>query len=190
MISADRLLPIISWQSSKTDDATGGSTTDSKVSFAFGSNGASLPSTFYSLPRLGFDVVVIPHLTVGGSIWIYTDLSCERERRPWERAVRPRAAISRRSTYWGFQPRIGYIFPLAGSVAVALAEGRNRVQQRSAPAASPTRQHDQRRDHLAARPRPRGHVRHHALDTATSGSRSARRATFRSRARPARRARR
>lgn len=115
MISADRLLPIISWQSSKTDDATGGSTTDSKVSFAFGSNGGVTPSTFYSLPRLGFDVVVIPHLTVGGSIWIYTDLSSNENVAPGNGGA-SQSSNQPKVTYWGFQPRIGYIFPLAGSV--------------------------------------------------------------------------
>lgn len=115
MIAADRLLPILSYQSDKTDNAGGGSTTDSRVSFAFGSNGgASTLESFYDLPRVGFDVVVIPHLTLGGSAWIYTDLSANTTTTP---ATGPSTTISdAKITYWGFSPRVGYVIPLASHV--------------------------------------------------------------------------
>ena len=120
MISADRLLPIISYQSTKEDQGGGGSVTDSHVSFAFGSNGlagvtngTTNLATFYNLPRLGFDVDVVPHLTVGGSVWIYTDLSANENT---TQANGTSTSVDQpKVTYWGFQPRIGYIIPLGGS---------------------------------------------------------------------------
>ena len=114
MIAADRLLPILDYDSAKTDNSAGGSTTDSRVSFAFGSNGATSLETFYNLPRLGFDVVVIPHLTLGGSAWIYTDLSANTTDTP---QTGPSTTTDQaKITYWGFSPRVGYVIPLASHV--------------------------------------------------------------------------
>jgi hypothetical protein len=116
MISADRLLPILNYDSLKTDTGGGGSRTDSGVSFAFGSNG--LPGaggTLYNLPRLGFDVVVVPHLTLGGQAWVYTDLSAS------ESVTLPNGTTGStdqpKTTYWGFVPRVGYVIPIGRSFA-------------------------------------------------------------------------
>lgn len=112
MIGADRLLPILNYDSAKTDNGNGGSTTDSRVGFAFGSNGAgTLLESFYNLPRLGFDVVVIPHLTLGGSAWIYTDLSANTT--TTQTNGNSTTVDQAKITYWGFSPRVGYVIPFS-----------------------------------------------------------------------------
>jgi len=112
IVSADRLLPLISYQSIKTSpEDGGGSDTQSRLSIALMNNAPfSAFSSFYNLPRLGFDWIPVQNLTLGGAAWLYTDLSAN------DNTTTP-AGVSTsvgqaKVTYWGIAPRIGYIFPM------------------------------------------------------------------------------
>ena len=74
IVSADRLLPLISYQSIKTSD-NGSSDTQSRLSIALMNSGPfEIFASFYNLPRLSFDWVPVRNLTLGGAAWLYTDL--------------------------------------------------------------------------------------------------------------------
>jgi hypothetical protein len=116
IVSADRLLPLLSFQSVKTTESNGASTTQSGVSVALMNNAPfSALSSFYNLPRLGFDWIPVQNLTVGGAVWLYADLSASTTvSTPGQASVtteRPKA------TYWGVAPRIGYIFPMSDKLS-------------------------------------------------------------------------
>jgi hypothetical protein len=114
ILDADRLMPLLTYESVTLTDPnnSANSVNASSVSAALLTNGAQ--STFYTLPRLGFDVVVTPNFTVGASAWVYTNLS--------ESATLKVAGASisqdrPKTTYWGVAPRVGYILPLTDYVA-------------------------------------------------------------------------
>ena len=112
IVSADRLLPLISYQAVKTSpEDGGGSETQSRLSIALMNNAPySVFSSFYNLPRLGFDWIPVQNLTIGGAAWLYTDLSAN------DSTTTPAGVTTSvgqaKVTYWGIAPRIGYIFPL------------------------------------------------------------------------------
>ena len=108
IISADRLLPLLSYESVKTTQGDGSTDSQSHLSIAL-LNG-SFGSTFYNLPRLGFDWLPIENLTVGGVTWLYTQLSASETLTP---ANGPSKSNDQgKVTYWGIAPRVGYIFPI------------------------------------------------------------------------------
>jgi hypothetical protein len=91
ILGADRLMPLVSWNRISQDNFAGTATiASSQTGLSFfwgfsdqieGQNGA--PATlenpaaaqaqrlFFSVPRVGFDYVVIPHLTIGGNVAVY-----------------------------------------------------------------------------------------------------------------------
>jgi hypothetical protein len=76
IFSADRLVPLFSWSRVAQDDLNVPNrfTTTNQTSFSFfwGSNFFSQPaSIFFAIPRVGFDYVVIPHLTVGTDLALF-----------------------------------------------------------------------------------------------------------------------
>jgi hypothetical protein len=119
IVSADRLLPLISYQSVKTSD-DGASETQSRLSIALLNNGpygvsSTLFTSFYNLPRLGFDWVPVQNLTLGGALWLYADLSASLSTSP---ASGPSTSANQpKVTYWGVAPRVGYIFPIGDKLS-------------------------------------------------------------------------
>jgi opacity protein-like surface antigen len=112
IVSVDRLLPLLSYQSIKTDNPNGGSTTDSRFSLALVGNGPfGAYQSFYNLPRLSFDWLPIQNLTLGGSVWLYTDLSSNQTVTPATGAST--TSDQPKTTYWGIAPRVGYVVPLS-----------------------------------------------------------------------------
>ncbi|HEY8041130.1 MAG TPA: hypothetical protein VIF15_15090 [Polyangiaceae bacterium] len=112
VVSADRLLPLLSYQSIKTTQNDGSSETQSRLSVALLNNGPyGVFGSFYNLPRVGFDWLPIRNLTLGGAAWLYTDLQSTDTQSP---ASGPsKNTDTPKATYWGVAPRIGYVFPLS-----------------------------------------------------------------------------
>jgi hypothetical protein len=108
IISAERLLPLLSYESNKVTAPDGSSDTQSRTSIALLNNGPF--GTLYNLPRLGFDWLPIENLTIGGATWFYTQLSASETLTPANGASK--SADVPKVTYWGIAPRVGYIFPI------------------------------------------------------------------------------
>jgi len=116
IISADRLIPLVSYEGVKSTQSNGSSDTKTDLSLGLLSNAPyGAFGTFFNLPRLAFDWVPVPNLTLGGAIFGYTQLLAKDK-------VAPNGAVSTttdqpRVNYWGFAPRIGYIVPLGHLVS-------------------------------------------------------------------------
>jgi hypothetical protein len=110
IVSADRLLPLLSYQSVKIDE-NGGSETQSRLSVSLMNNGPPGDfSTFYNLPRLAFDWVPIQNLTLGGAAWLYMDLQASLSNGS-------NSTDQTKLTYWGIAPRVGYIVPMGDKLS-------------------------------------------------------------------------
>jgi hypothetical protein len=113
IVSADRLIPLVSYEAVKTTQSDGSSETKSDLSFGLLSNAPYTAfGTFYNLPRLGFDWVPVHNFTLGGALFGYVQALSKD-------SVSPASGPSTTSdqpkvTYWGFAPRVGYIVPLGG----------------------------------------------------------------------------
>ncbi len=117
IVSADRLIPLTSFESVKTTQTDGSSFTRSHVSLGLLSNGPFTAfETFYNLPRLAFDWVPIRSLTLGGAVWLYTQLSASDSLSP---PGGPSVSTDQpKVTYWGVAPRIGYVIPLSETISL------------------------------------------------------------------------
>jgi hypothetical protein len=127
IFSADRLMPVLAYTNDKfTNDSVSPSrtttTSGTSLSFLWGSNaivnagggvGAGLPN-FYTTPRVGFDYVLIPSLTVGGDLFAFFTLGGN--------TTRPLGNNMTVSTdnpsgnAFGIAPRVGYILDLTGGL--------------------------------------------------------------------------
>lgn len=115
IVSADRLLPLLSYQSIKTTD-NGNSDTQSRFSIALMNNGPyGVFGSFYNLPRLGFDWVPIQNLTLGGAAWLYTDLQSTDSKSAGGGSSK--STDQPKVTYWGVAPRVGYIIPMGDKLS-------------------------------------------------------------------------
>src|SRR4051812_1821258 len=76
IIGADRLVPLFAWTSSTVTSTQGNNTTevsqsDTSTSILWGNDGQAFffgPRSPHTVPRAAFDFVVIPHLTIGGTV--------------------------------------------------------------------------------------------------------------------------
>ncbi len=110
IVSADRLLPLVSYQSTETTQ-NGSSDTQSRLSIALMNNAPfEAYSTFYNLPRLAFDWLPVQNLTLGGAAWLYADLLATN-------SSGGTSTDQAKLTYWGVAPRVGYIIPLGDKVS-------------------------------------------------------------------------
>jgi opacity protein-like surface antigen len=111
IVSADRLLPLVSYQSTELSQ-NGNSDTQSRLSIALMNNGPpEVFSTFYNLPRLAFDWVPIQNLTIGGAAWLYVDLQAT------DTKSGSSSTDQAKLTYWGIAPRVGYIVPMGDKLS-------------------------------------------------------------------------
>ena len=111
IISADRLIPLTSYESVKTTQSDGSSQTKSDLSLGLLSNAPYAAfGTFYNLPRLAFDWIPIRRLTLGGAVWAYTQLTASESVSPANGSSK--STDQPKVTYWGVAPRVGYIVPL------------------------------------------------------------------------------
>ena len=116
IISADRLLPLLSYQSITTTPPGGPSETESRTSIALMNNGPfGVFNSFYNLPRLGFDWLPIDNLTLGGAAWLYTDLQASDN--VTTNGV-SKSTDTPKATYWGVAPRVGYIIRMGDMLSL------------------------------------------------------------------------
>jgi hypothetical protein len=115
IVSGERLMPLVSYQTSTTTDSNKNATTDSRTSFSLVTSSPTI-TTLYNYPRLALDIVVVPNLTLGGSAWIYTDLNVSRTTAPANGASM--STDQPKATYWGFAPRVGYVFSIGNLLAI------------------------------------------------------------------------
>ena len=114
ILSADRLVPVFSYDRRATDVSVGGvrtetSVSNSSISLLWG-NGLN-PHT---VPRVAFDYTVIRGLTVGGSAVVALGVGGSTEVRRNGVSVNN---DSPSTTLFGFAPRVGYILPITDAFA-------------------------------------------------------------------------
>jgi hypothetical protein len=136
IFSADRLFPIISYSSATETDTTvnpnisynynatslglfGGFTsfgtpTGGPVAVGFGS-----PS-FYTVPRLGFDYTIIPNLTIGGDLIVWTTVGGSGTQSQGGRSA---SVSAPNGNVFGLAPRVGYIFGMSDLLSIWLRGG-------------------------------------------------------------------
>jgi hypothetical protein len=116
IVSADRLIPLTSYESFKTTESNGSSSGKSDLSLGLLSNAPYTSfGTFYNLPRLAFDWIPVRGLTLGGAVWAYTQLSVTQSTAP---PNGPSTSTDQpKVTYWGLAPRVGYIVALGHVVS-------------------------------------------------------------------------
>ena len=115
VVSADRLLPLLSYDSTKTTE-NGASDTQSRFSLALMNSGPyGIFSSFYNLPRVSLDWLPVQNLTIGLSTWLYTDLSSNETVSP-SGGGSSKTSDTPKVTYWGLAPRVGYVIPLGDKV--------------------------------------------------------------------------
>jgi hypothetical protein len=113
IVSADRLIPLTSYESFKVTQSDGSSETKSDLSLGLLSNAPYTAfGTFYNLPRLAFDWIPTRNLTLGGAVWAYTQLTATDSHSPGTSTDQPKV------TYWGIAPRVGYIAPLGDTLSL------------------------------------------------------------------------
>ena len=75
ILSADRLAPLFAYSNNKTTDnstnpATSQSTTTTQLALLPSFNDLLFNGNFYNVPRVGFDYVVVDHVTVGADVGV------------------------------------------------------------------------------------------------------------------------
>jgi hypothetical protein len=133
VLSADRLVPLFSWTRVAQDDlpplgmgVTNSFTSRSQTAFSFfwGSN-EQPQAAFFTVPRVGFDYVVIPNLTIGGDVAVFFTVGSNAS------AETDFANGSSQSTsgdnggffLFGIAPRAGYVLRLSDLFALWLRGG-------------------------------------------------------------------
>lgn len=126
ILSADRLVPVFAYTSTTVTQNQGGTTvkssqSDSSTSLLWGSDGQGLllgPRSPHTVPRVGFDFVVIPHLTVGGTVAFAFSLGGSRETETTQNNQTTTVKTDSPSqTVIALGPRVGYILPLGDLLA-------------------------------------------------------------------------
>jgi hypothetical protein len=123
VFSADRLVPVLAFTQNKITNDNGNpntstTTSGSAISLLWGNNsvlggggagglGGAGNSTFYTTPRLGFDYVVIPNLTIGGDLFVFFTLGGSTTNTAGSRSV---STDNPSGNAFGIAPRVGYVF--------------------------------------------------------------------------------
>jgi opacity protein-like surface antigen len=117
IVSAERLIPFMSYESVKTTQSDGSSETKSDLSLGILSNAPYTAfGTFYNLPRLAFDWLPVRNLTLGGALWAYTQLTATDSQTP--AGGSSKSTDQPKVTYWGVAPRVGYVVPLGDVLSI------------------------------------------------------------------------
>jgi hypothetical protein len=138
ILSADRLVPVLAFTENKITNNNVNpnqtfTTTGSAISILWGNNsvfsGANAPNlglgagnpTAYTTPRVGFDYVIIPNLTIGGDLLVFFTLGGS--------VTTPAGGGRTVSTdtpsgnLFGIAPRVGYILGLSEPLSIWLRGG-------------------------------------------------------------------
>ncbi|WP_394825585.1 hypothetical protein [Pendulispora albinea] len=112
ILSADRLMPLFSYQSFKTgDDNNSDSTSSSNISFVTSN---LTHRTVFDVPRLALDYAVIDSLTVGGSVFVGFDVGSDVTQK---RNGTSTSTDGAKTNFFGFAPRVGYVLNLTHNIA-------------------------------------------------------------------------
>jgi hypothetical protein len=132
LISADRLVPLFSWNSATVTTTQGNNQvkvtqSDSSTSLLWGSDSQAFSfgsRTPHTVPRAAADFVVIPHLTIGGTLAFAFGLggSTKTETTNNNQTVTVEND-SPSTTIIALGPRVGYIIPFGDVLAVWLRGG-------------------------------------------------------------------
>jgi hypothetical protein len=143
IISADRLVPIFSYTHTAQDNYNPGPGNSKAVAFynqtsislLWGSVSSTpaasdglnrIPSdTFFTVPRVGFDYVIVPNVTIGGNVVVFftlggsngTDVTANNGSTTTTKFDNPGALV------FGVAPRGGYILPLTDLFSLWLRGG-------------------------------------------------------------------
>jgi hypothetical protein len=139
IFSADRLVPFLGYSQSKlTDNGTNPAAvttvSSSQISLLWGStsvsgdlgaapgpSGATATTSAYTVPRLGFDYVLLPHLTVGGNVVFFTTVGSNSNF-----CADSANCVSQGNgtgDVVGIAPRAGYVLGLSGMLSLWLRGG-------------------------------------------------------------------
>lgn len=116
ILTADRLVPVFSYSSTKVTQTNGNTTikdttSGSSTSLLFGSEPLGV-RTIHTVPRVAFDFAVIPHLTVGGALAFAFSLGGSHEvERNQNNTTTTVKVDSPSTTVIGIAPRVGYVIP-------------------------------------------------------------------------------
>jgi hypothetical protein len=128
IVSADRLVPVFSYSygtvtRTQNNIELTNSSSGAGISMLFGRNLAGnesgrVPYNVHTLPRVAFDVTVIPSLTLGAGIAFGFGLGGTNKTDILAGNIKTTASTDAPSaTAIGLTPRVGYIFPLGSSFA-------------------------------------------------------------------------
>lgn len=142
IISADRLVPLFGFSSLSIDNGTTGNQTKNtstitQTSLSFFYGGTPAPgllgngsndigaNLFYTVPRLGFDYVIVPNVTIGGDIVLYFTLggSTSSEVDTNSGMSTNTSSGNPSTTLFGLAPRGGYILQLNDMFSLWLRGG-------------------------------------------------------------------
>jgi hypothetical protein len=139
ILSADRLLPLLSFTQNKLTNNNNNpnlsyTTTGSSLSLLWGDNsivnggqapgfgvGAGNP-TFYTTPRVGFDYVLIPNLTLGGDLFVFFTLGGSNTT-PVRGGNATQSTDRPSGNAFGIAPRVGYILGISEPLSIWLRGG-------------------------------------------------------------------
>jgi len=135
IISADRLMPLLSFDDESQDvlipgglpNGTNSETqtnTATNLSFLYGSP-ANPVEEFYTFPRIGFDYVIVPNVTIGGNlIAVFSLGGSQTQETDFANGTTQKTSTSNPTvTGFGVAPRAGYILPLNGMFSLWLRGG-------------------------------------------------------------------
>jgi hypothetical protein len=136
ILSADRLVPVIAFTQNRTNDDNNNPNTTttqngSSISLLWGNNailgggpgglaGGGGNPTFYTTPRVGFDYVLIPNLTLGGDLFVFFTTGGSQTTKTGNTSVSNDLPSG---NAFGIVPRVGYIIGLSEPLAIWLRGG-------------------------------------------------------------------
>ena len=135
IISAGRLFQLFSYDNVTQNDLVPGglpnniksqttTTNQSTLSLLYGSNGAGI-DPFFTVPRVGFDYVIVPNVTIGGDLVAVFSLggSVKHERDFQDGSNMTNSVNSPSFTGFGIAPRGGYVLGLNDMFSLWLRGG-------------------------------------------------------------------
>jgi hypothetical protein len=117
IVSVDNLMPVFDFNSI-TENANGAKTTSTTTSLGVvtsGLAGIARIGSFHDVPRLGFDYVLGPGITIGGSAWVFADVSASQS---FSAGGTSMSQDQPKATYWGIGPRVGFAYALGENWAI------------------------------------------------------------------------
>jgi hypothetical protein len=117
IISGNRLVTIVGYESAKTSTTTNGVTssqTNTQWTVAASALGPFGVAFFFTIPRLGADYVVASHVTVGLDLLAWTTVSRGRD---VTIGSTTNSQNSAKASLLGAAPRVGYVLSFTDSVA-------------------------------------------------------------------------